>query len=157
MPDTECTVVDGSGTVVANNVTGVRVECTTNRYTIGGTVTGLSSGEKLVLQNNASDALTVSVNGTFRFATSSISGNSYDVSISSSPTSQYCTVSGGTGTVGRSNVTSITINCTSLRTIGGTVTGLTGTILPGLRPHRPPSPAVPRRQSRTSPPDPSLR
>ena len=126
-PPQTCTVVDGSGTVVANNVTGVRVECTTNRYTIGGTVTGLSSGEKLVLQNNASDALTVSVNGTFRFATSSISGNSYDVSISSSPTSQYCTVSGGTGTVGRSNVTSITINCTSLRTIGGTVTGLTGT------------------------------
>ena len=39
-----CTVTDGSGTVVAANVTSVAVACVAQTYTIGGTVSGLLTG-----------------------------------------------------------------------------------------------------------------
>jgi hypothetical protein len=125
-PPQTCVVSAGTGTVVATNVTDVQVTCTTNRYAIGGTVTGLTSGQKLELRNNGIDALIVNTNGAFSFGELVTSGNAYDVTIVSNPSGQYCSVSGGTGTVGASNVTSITVNCSNLRTIGGTVSGLLG-------------------------------
>ena len=43
-------------------------------YTISASVTGLSSGASLVLQDNNGNNLTVSTNGTFPFTTSVTSG-----------------------------------------------------------------------------------
>jgi predicted transcriptional regulator len=129
-PSQTCTVTNGSGTVTGANVTSATVTCTTNKYTIGGTVTGLASGDTLVLQDNGADNLTVSASGAFTFATPLASGASYAVTIlsQSGVTAQTCTVSGGTGTVGGGNVTSVAINCTTDKySIGGTVSGLAGT------------------------------
>ena len=66
-----CTVANGSGTIGGADVTNVAVTCVTNtipRYTIGGTVSGLS-GSGLVLRNNGTDNRTVTANGSFTFAT----------------------------------------------------------------------------------------
>jgi 6-phosphogluconolactonase (cycloisomerase 2 family) len=99
------------------------------RYTIGGSVSGLTASG-LVLQNNGGDNLTVAANATsFTFATTVAGGGAYAVTVMTQPTNETCTVTGGSGTVGSSNVTSVSIACTSTTTptftIGGSVSGLT--------------------------------
>ena len=122
-----CTVSNGSGTVAGANVTNVSVSCAANRYTIGGTVSGLT-GTGLILRNNGGDDLGVPANGTFTFATSLTSGNTYSVTVAIQPSGQTCSVSNGSGTVAGANVTNVSVSCTANRyTIGGTVSGLTGT------------------------------
>jgi 6-phosphogluconolactonase (cycloisomerase 2 family) len=98
-------------------------------YTIGGTVSGLTASG-LVLQNNGGDNLTVTANmASFTFATKVAGGGAYAVTVMTQPANETCTVTGGSGTVGTSNVTSVSIACTSAATstftIGGSVSGLT--------------------------------
>ena len=122
-----CTVSGGSGTIGNANVTSVAVSCVTNRYTVGGTVSGLASSG-LVLRNNGADDLSVSANGPFTFPTALTGGSSYSVTVFSQPSGQTCTVSGGSGTVGNANVTTIVVSCATNPpprfTVGGTVSGL---------------------------------
>jgi len=97
-------------------------------FTIGGTVSGLATGESVVLQDNKANNLTVIANGPFTFSTSIASGGAYAVTVFSQPSnpSQTCVVAAGTGTA-TANVTGITITCTTnpvTATIGGTVSGL---------------------------------
>ncbi len=97
-------------------------------YTIGGSVTGLS-GTGLVLQDNGGDNLSVTAAGPFTFTTQLASGAAYNVTVMTQPSGQTCTVASGTGTVS-ANVTNVAVSCTNTAatvTIGGTVTGLTGT------------------------------
>ena len=99
-------------------------------YTIGGTIAGLT-GSGLVLQLNGGSNLPVSANATvFTFITQLAAGAMYNVSVLTQPTSpsQMCTVSNGSGNIGSANVASISISCaTNSFTVGGTVSGLTGT------------------------------
>ncbi len=99
-------------------------------YNIGGTVSGLS-GTGLVLQNNGSNNLTVSANGSFTFTAALATGTAYSVTVFSQPSNpaQTCGVTaGGSGTVASANVTSVVVTCTTnTYTIGGTVSGLSGT------------------------------
>jgi len=97
------------------NVTTVNVTCAA-AYTIGGTVSGLS-GTGLVLQDNGSDNLTISGNGIFAFATPIFGGGAYSVTVQTQPTAQLCDVSLGTGIVGSSNVTTVTVTCQCGRAI----------------------------------------
>jgi hypothetical protein len=127
-PSQTCAITAGTGTVAAANVTNVAIVCTTNKYTVGGTVSGLT-GTGLTLQVNGGDSLPVAASGAFTFPTAIDSRANYTVTVSAQPTgpAQTCTVSGGTGTVGGSNVTSVTVNCaTNKYTIGGTASGLLG-------------------------------
>lgn len=98
-------------------------------YTIGGTVSGLS-GTGLVLQNNGGNNLSVATNGGFAFTMPVASGGPYSVTVLTQPSSpaQTCAVTNGTGTVS-ANVTSVQVSCVPAYTIGGTVSGLTGTPL----------------------------
>ena len=131
-PTQTCAVTMGTGTVGSANVTNVAVTCTTNTYTVGGTITGLAASDSVVLQDNGGDNLTVSANGTFTFATPVASGANFAVTVLTQPgaPAQTCTVSGDTGTVGAGNVTSVTVNCTTnTYTIGGTISGLAGTLV----------------------------
>lgn len=98
------------------------------QYTIGGQVSGLS-GTGLVLQDNGGDNLAVSASGPFTFATKVNSGAAYNVTVMTQPSGQTCAVANGTGTAS-ANVTNVAVTCTSSAstvTIGGTVTGLSGT------------------------------
>jgi ketosteroid isomerase-like protein len=124
-----CSVTNGTGTVAGVNVTSVAVNCV-NSYTIGGTVTGLA-GTGLVLQNNAGNNLNITANGTFTFTTTLVNGTSYNVTVLTQPTSpnQICSVTNATGTVTGANVTSVAVNCVSSYTIGGTVSGSSGTLM----------------------------
>ena len=127
-PTQTCVVTSGTGTV-SSNVTSVAVACTTNTYSVGGTVSGLS-GSGLVLQDNGGNNLAVSAGGAFTFTTAIASATAYSVTVLTQPTnlSQTCVPSSNTGTVTSSNVTNISVVCTTdTFTVGGTVSGLAGT------------------------------
>jgi large repetitive protein len=127
-PPQTCTVQHGSGTVGGGDVRDVRVTCAVNRYSIGGTVSGLL-GDRVVLQNNGGDPVEVTANGAFTFPTQIASGGAYSVTVSTSPSNptQSCAVANGSGIVGAAAVTNVAVTCTtSSFTVGGAVSGLAG-------------------------------
>ena len=93
---------------------------------IGGTVEGLGSGASLTLQNNDSDNLTVSGNGSFTFAERLGGGETYSVTVLAQPAGHTCTVSNGTGTVDPDggDVSNVTVSCSFTSSVGGTLSGL---------------------------------
>lgn len=102
---------------------------TPTSYTVGGSVSGLS-GAGLVLQNSGGNNLAVAASGNFTFTTAVASGSAYAVTVLTQPgtPSQTCTVSSGSGSVSGANVTNVAISCaTNTYTVGGSVSGLTGT------------------------------
>ncbi len=100
-----------------------------DRISVGGTVSGLAG--TLVLQDNGGNNLSVSSNGTFTFPTTLAAGQTYNVTVATNPSGQQCTVSNGAGTIGTANVTNVAVSCTAAitptYTVGGTISGLSGT------------------------------
>ena len=127
-PNQTCVVGNSSGTVGNADVTNVTVNCTSSSFTIGGTVDGLE-GSGLVLELNGDNDLDIDGNGSFTFDETLDSGERYEVTVEEQPEdpSQACTVQGGTGIVGSSNVRDVRVTCADDRhSIGGTVSGLLG-------------------------------
>jgi hypothetical protein len=91
---------------------------------IGGTVSG-STGA-LILQNDANaSTANVAAAGPFTFATQITQGASYAVVVATPPNGQSCTVANGSGTMGTSAITNITVTCTTNPlSLGGVVSGL---------------------------------
>ena len=130
-PTQSCAVTNNVGTVSNANVTNIAVTCMTNRFTVGGTITGLA-GSRLQLRLNNQPPLDVPAGATtFTFPTLLQSGASYVVEVARDPSSpaQDCRVTPATqtGIVLSANVTNVAVTCTtnSFR-IGGSVTGLLG-------------------------------
>jgi hypothetical protein len=83
----------------------------TPTYTVGGTVSGLTSGT-LVLKNNNGDDLTISANSTsFNFVTALASGAAYSVTAGTQPIGLTCSVSSGSGTIASANVNNVVVAC----------------------------------------------
>jgi hypothetical protein len=118
-PSQACSVTNGSGTVASANVTNISISCTTNSFTVGGTVSGLT-GTGLVLRNNGGNNLTINASGPFTFTAPILSGGGYSVTVFTQPTGpvQNCNVTSGSGTVGSGNVTNVGVSCIFF-TIGG--------------------------------------
>ncbi len=108
-PTQNCVVNSGTGTVSAD-VANISVVCTTE-YTVGVTVSGLD-GSGLLLSDNGADNLAIQANGSSVFASPVASGAAYKVTVSRQPSnpSQYCTVSGGAGTI-TADITNIAVTC----------------------------------------------
>jgi hypothetical protein len=124
-----CTVgSNASGTITAN-VT-VAVICSSQTFTIGGTLTGLAPSATVVLADNGTyDTLSLDVDGTFQFSRPVAAGSPYAVTVTTQPTGQTCTVTNGSGTA-NDNVADVTVTCgAQLFTIGGTIAGLSGTVV----------------------------
>ncbi|HEY2532524.1 MAG TPA: kelch repeat-containing protein [Xanthobacteraceae bacterium] len=120
-----CTVGNGSGTVVASNVSDVTVTCVPNLYPISGTLSGLLSGRSVTVQDNGANSTVLSVNGAFNFSTPVASGSNYSVTIFSQPAGQSCSVSNGSGTVAGSAVGNVGIACSdNTYNIGVAVSGV---------------------------------
>ena len=86
--------------------------CIKQKYSVGGTVTGLS-GSGLVLEDSDGSTLAVSANGIFTFATGIKNGLTYTVSVNTQPTNpaQTCSVYNGSGTIATAAVTHVIVNC----------------------------------------------
>ncbi len=126
-----CSVSQGSGTATAN-VNNVSVSCSPVSYTIGGTVSGLSSGQTATIELNGDTANTVNLSSTsssFTFPTAVNSGGSYAVTVSTQPTAETCTVTNGNGTAG-ADVTNVTVSCAT--TTASTLTYSSGFAAGGL-------------------------
>ncbi len=123
-----CSVTNGNGTSSGWNIIDVGVVCAADAFTISGTVSGLT-GTGLVIQNNGGDDKTVTGNGAFTFASTVADGTPYSVTVKTQPAGQTCSVTNGTGTVAGANVGNVSISCAASYTIGGTITGLNGTVL----------------------------
>ena len=111
--------------------TGATSTITSTTYTIGGTISGLTSGS-LVLKNNGSDALTIGANSSsFTFAAPLTDISSYAVTVDTQPSGLTCSVTSGSGTLAGANITNVVVTCSATTyTIGGTVSGLaTGSLV----------------------------
>jgi hypothetical protein len=125
-----CTASNNTGTIADANVTNVAVVCSPHAYSVGGTVSGLA-GSGLVLQNNGGGDLAVPAGSTsFSFAAPVADGAGYAVTVKTQPTSplQACAVSNNAGTIAGANVTNVAVACVNSYTVGGTVSGLSGTL-----------------------------
>jgi len=94
-----------------------RMVSSPSKFQIGGTVSNLDGS--LVLQNNGTDDLTITQNGSFSFSTLINKGFSYLVNIFTEPNGQDCSVSNGSGTITSSAVTNVGINCLTYPTLSG--------------------------------------
>jgi len=94
-----------------------------SNFTVGGTISGLSSGASVTLLDNGGDAYKATANGKFTFTTSLATGATYSVTVGTQPTGETCTVTLGSGTVGTANVTTVKVTCKAY-TVGGIVSGL---------------------------------
>jgi Domain of unknown function (DUF4369) len=106
------------------------VACWLAEGTVGGTVSGLPTGASVVLQNNGTDNLTVSANGSFTFSKPVESEKTYAVTVLTQPAGANCTVTAnGSGTIDANgnNVTNVAVTCVVTASLTGTVSGL----LPG--------------------------
>ncbi len=139
-----CAVTNGAGNSIAFDITQVSVACAP-LYTISGAVKGLNG--TLVIQNNGGDNLTVTADTNVAFTTPFVfsqrivQGSNYNVAIFSLADNQSCTINNGSAANISSDVSNITIECstrvlvtnlnmpdTALNTcVGSALTGLTYT------------------------------
>ena len=83
------------------------------KYTIGGTISGLS-GQNLVLADGSGESVTAIVGfDSFTFPTAVSSGTTYSVTVAAQPSSptQNCVVVNGSGVVNTVNVTTVDVVC----------------------------------------------
>lgn len=95
----------GGGTSGAGGASGAQ-------YALGGTIGGLNG--TVVLQSNGGGNLPLTMNGSFAFSNTLAIGSVYSVTVLTQPVGQVCTIANGSGTVGGSAVTSVTVTCISL-------------------------------------------
>ncbi|HEY1552242.1 MAG TPA: hypothetical protein VGG28_30655 [Kofleriaceae bacterium] len=130
-PSQTCVIGNGSAEIADAPATAT-IACTTNAFTVGGTLSGLATGEQVVLEDNGGDDLTLGSNGSFTFATSVLSGSGYDVTVETdpgSPIAESCGVASGSGSVGSGPVTSVDVSCAPVPfSVQVVATGLTGPV-----------------------------
>ena len=105
-------------------VTGVVINCI-NIYQVSGNVSGIS--EPLTLLNNDTPAGTVDADGTNITFFTVLQGSNLNLTVTD-PADKRCTVTGGVVDNVMADVTDIDIVCVNTFNIGGTITGLNGTI-----------------------------
>ena len=111
-----CTPVPGTPsqcTVALNMGKTVTVSCAPAGYSVGGAVSGLAPGASLTLEDTGSDAEAINANGSFTFATRLPAGATYAVTVQTLPPGQTCTVARGTGIVMASDITNVSVSCTT--------------------------------------------
>ena len=137
-PNQTCSVaggdnLDGTGALTGGADLTITVSCSTNKYAVGVTVSGLGAGD-VVLQNNGGDNLSISTDGSYTFNTQLDDLSSYAATVLTNPTNpnQTCGVAGGdnldgTGALSGGDDLTITVSCiTNQYNVNVQVTGLAG-------------------------------
>ena len=124
-----CSINNAAGTVASANIVNVTVTCAAAAHLLGGSISGLAS-TGLVLTSGG-DALRPAAGATtFVFASSIAQGGTYSVAVQTQPTGETCSVGGGSGIIGTSDVLSVQVTCSAnAYNLFGAVVGLAG---PGL-------------------------
>lgn len=110
-----CSLGNAVGQGIMNPVSQLRVSCTGNRHSLGGSATGLASmpgGQPLVLRNGG-DSVSIASNGPFRFPALLADAASYSVTVASQPTGQTCSLTNDSGTAVTAPVSTVVAQCLS--------------------------------------------
>lgn len=111
-----CVVRNGSvtssgGLALVGDISGVRVECTSTTFTVGGSVAGLAAGESVILANNGSDLIFVDGNKAFVFNAALADGAAYSVASVVAPSGKTCAVTAAAGAIAARNVSDVAVVC----------------------------------------------
>lgn len=99
------------------------VACGGGSGQISGTVTGLTA-DGLTLASGG-ETIALGANTTrFQFAGSLDDGDRYDVTVTAQPTGLSCSVAGGSGSFGGTDISNVVVTCVPVFGISGTVSGL---------------------------------
>ena len=120
-PGAVCTVINGSGKSGTFNPVNIAVNCVTNTYDLGGTITGLdTSGLTLV---NGADRQAIPAGATSftltkfdpltgNYASGRVpDGSPYGITVLTQPAGHTCSVANGVGTMGSAPINTVMINC----------------------------------------------
>ena len=119
-----CSVANASGTVVGADVANVQVSCKPVAFTVGGSVTGLSSAGLVLANGGDSIGVAAGASG-FTLPTAVAQAGSYTVTVQTQPAGEQCSLTNSTGTVNGANVTNVSVACAAVtHTLGGTISGL---------------------------------
>lgn len=119
-----CSVGNATGTIAGANVTNVAVTCATLAHGLGGTISGLPSAG-LVLSNGADTVAPAAGALSFAFSTPVAEGGAYAVAVQAQPSGATCSVGGGSGTMGTSDVTAVAVTCSpNAYHLSGAISGL---------------------------------
>ena len=80
------------------------------------------------MQNNGGDDLSVDSDGNFSFSQELQSGTDFFVTVAAQPVGQVCIIGNGAGTVDNADVSTVTLECFSVFSVGGVVNGLVGQV-----------------------------
>ncbi|MEG1325916.1 MAG: hypothetical protein RSD99_13575 [Janthinobacterium sp.] len=107
-----CGISGGSGSAGHYINISATVTCSQNKYTVGGTISGLTV-DGLVLINGSTTTTVTKDATTFTMAGPVAYGDTYGVSVSVQPKGLQCDLVPGTekGTMGEANVTTVKIAC----------------------------------------------
>lgn len=110
-----CSAAPASGTVETNDVS-IAVTCVTQptEFTLGGTATGITSGEVVVRDFDAplgNKYVHITADGAFTFPGTRGDGYSYQIDILSNTTGLTCVLANDLGAVAGADVTNITVTC----------------------------------------------
>jgi hypothetical protein len=102
------------GITITNANATVQGSCGPVTYSVGGTITGLASGDTFTIENEGNQYV-VNSNGAFTFSQRWASASPYDVIVITDPVypvAQTCVVSsGGSGTLTNANITTVNVTC----------------------------------------------
>lgn len=122
-----CSVANGSGTVGTANVSNVVVTCSDLSYSLGGSISGLTTAG-LVLANGPDQVAVPANAGTFMLPTRVAFTSSYAVTVAAQPVGLSCSVANGSGSMTAGDINNVVVTCSDQAyTLGGTVHGLSGT------------------------------
>ncbi len=115
--DTCAPMFDSGDQWFAENITEdctVAVNFEIDTYTIGGTLSGLSAGNSVTLQNNNTDDSTLTDNGDFIFSMALDDLTTYEVTVLDQPEGQFCSVTNASGTLAGSDVDDVAVDCVDI-------------------------------------------
>jgi len=111
-----CSVSQGEGVIKGYDISDVRVVCNSHAYTVGGQVTGYTSGDEMALLLNGDDEYPLSIlaEGVFSFPDPMADGSEYDVTVGTTPDNKFYLLSNNSGTVSGADVTDVGVRLCSL-------------------------------------------
>ncbi len=86
-------------------------------YALGGTASGVPSGQPLVLSSGSGEDLAVAADGSFTFTKLLAAGAKYSVTVKTAPQGSGCVVRNGSGTVAGAAVNTVAVRCVPLATL----------------------------------------
>ena len=129
-PEQVCTVTNSSKKYITESVTDISVICSTQAiaHTISGSITGLTPGKEVTLQNNSDDFTIVAKNGPFSFNQKIANLSGYDVTVKDQPDGLTCTVGNSSGSGVITDISTVNVLCSeTIFDVGGVITGLNPT------------------------------